>query len=1358
MPGFTDVAPREGEECHFRNQEGIWVRGVVVQWDPAIRRGLCAERHRGGGAEDGQPVSVGATEVRARSDEGEEQGLSGCELHPAAVLDALVAQYRDGLTCGYLGEVLVSVNPAQVQSRARHPFSLCNPGDVAGYVAQRYAAARGADDAAPHADAPHVWDLAWLATRLLRETKRSQTVVPFGLSQGGQTEAAKSISRFIVREHSCFAASADDDDGGGDGRMRDARGEVLGAVGLVLEAFGCARESEAAPNSSRHHRVTRHRFDRETGRFLFSQVHVHLLETQRVSLRPAGDGQQRQDRRSFHSFYLLLHSAERRARYRLDGGGGGDDGSGDGPHTPFGSLSNGVFHNRDFSSAEELEEVEAAMEDALGLGVEGAEALWAALAGLLHLQRAGGPDFAAAGECLGIDAGSLQVAFSAGGMVDPAGRTEAINTPKVDFFCRSLYGAVHARLVEAANYALVQACVEATGIDAATLDALPQSHIDVVDYSGLGTSPRGDEVHSVGALRLNTAYEVFCKELFTERFIKGHVERCYKEGVILATPGVHVDGNVSMLTNGAVGIVQVAAQATNAVNAVRTMRRQYYGAVPSSAAAEAPAFVTDDEVLADSSAQQAAFSVKHFVEPHYTKYVVHDSDCHLADGLDFELIRLSSNPALAALPPPEMAASFEAFKRELAAMREAYFSSASSIHYAMCLSPSPSAAAPEVDQTYVGQQLFSSMNAAAVLQIQRHGYPVHLLLREFASFFAPIHRYPRRRAHEDLDGLRGSSPGRVAGSMVFAPYERSSSPSALAPVLGDERVLCEQILGTAGVGTPYDARLGTSSVFLMSHAHKRLVAHKMRAEVAAAEAVQAWCRAHAARTATLAERVREAIAPQIEAAKAAIRAERRLARALADVEAEETAARAGVEEDLVWALLDVAGDFGLAFFDVYLSETESREEESRGWAEAAQAHEWLQLFNVHTACELTFLVKAEEAARWQILEDEDARIREAYEEELRPRVEAWHVRGTEEDEEAMRAFLDSQEAHERATLEAAFFGAAAGITEREELGPRTECIVEEREEWAALHEEMLFFYTGRAAEEVELSEELARWGYRGAGGLIFAEAEEWRALSRLALRVLVEAAAAEQLGRQPELQRAARAVVVAEERAARGELRRDYVNQSNPHKARAVYEASLAGRRAVEKEEAEGWRDVAFERASDRLDLLVHSRGCDQEIGRRKLIEKRQRDGKRRLIAAYKTLFLQVHEELFRSAMEDLGEVQQVEVAARMHQEGRYLRHMAEYRAKFDAGRQHWRDVHKARVYDRIERDGRADELTRRHYMKLDGMKSRADDLHAQVGAAVDTSLARMHTTALEEQRGYGAHRQELAQMRLDEVRRRSGF
>lgn len=301
------------------------------------------------------------------SKEDKEEGLDNDlialpHLHEPAILHALSDRFFRGKIYTWTGPVLIAVNPFQ-------RLQLYTNEILEEYRRDGLLKAQGMQSGTELE--PHIFAIADHSYRqMMREERRSQSILISGESGAGKTESTKIVMLYLT---TLGAGSASVDIESEDSGEMSVMQRVLQS-NPILEAFGNARTLRN-DNSSRFGKFIELGFSR-SGQLLGAKVQTYLLEKVRLAFHAAGE-------RNYHIFYQLLRgcSDEDHHKYEFHEGltGGLDL-----PNYFHYTGQGGAPHLREFTDESGLEYTLKAMRK-LGWSQETIESVMHIIAGLLHL-------------------------------------------------------------------------------------------------------------------------------------------------------------------------------------------------------------------------------------------------------------------------------------------------------------------------------------------------------------------------------------------------------------------------------------------------------------------------------------------------------------------------------------------------------------------------------------------------------------------------------------------------------------------------------------------------------------------------------------------------------------------------------------------------------------------------------------------------------------------------------------------------------------------------------------------------------------------------------------------------------------
>eukprot|EP01063_Lacrimia_lanifica_P028090 TRINITY_DN4042_c0_g2_i1.p1 TRINITY_DN4042_c0_g2~~TRINITY_DN4042_c0_g2_i1.p1 ORF type:complete len:1353 (+),score=398.96 TRINITY_DN4042_c0_g2_i1:109-4167(+) len=1328
-----------GELCYFSNADGRWLLGTVVEWDVAARRGVCISCSKA----HSERVEVTVGQVLPVVDDIDAlrvDDLTQGDGHAGTILHALLQRFREGRPETRLGTMLVSMNPRGPKALQKYSLEALEEFDVF----------------APGCE-PSFWSVASRAYRALLITRRPQHVYTFGISGSGQSEAARCVNRVLAHKFSGCAGL----------------GKAVGFVGMVLDCFTCAGVPDGS-NSSRAHRTAEWLYSLEPG-YVGPEttplpsaldavtMKTRLLELDRVVMDwtdPVGDS--REDR-SFHAFYLLLHSKALCAELGLPTRAG-----------EYRNLRSGALRNRDFDSAEEWDEVGFAME-ALGWSPVEVGVIWGCIGAILHLQHEDIADpaprlythqhlprrhldrLSAAATALSIPPELLW------------------NCPDVDAFCKALYSSLVLYVEQLCNRSLGQV-VGTTKIEAAEaamqaggeadvsdarrvrINPIPTTttSICVTDGSGLRETDSASPC-SYGQLLLNTAHEAL-KSAYQQHWFRDYASKRSVEGVrserMHFEAAAHDNRPTLSLLLGAGGAVQCVEDAGDDAQIVQHFRTSRFTA---DSHQELP------HLGGDPSKVHLKHSTKDFCCYRLTRRCRPDLEAVQ------QAVAASLHPVVRQLPrAPEL--GHATLARVVSELKES--SETGDLHWILC--------AEFASQERLAKQI-EHFSLPAVHGVQRAS-PVAYPRDGFVQFYGVLRMTddyaaaspPHERPHVVVGGAdpRGSQNARQNNTTATTP----APPAPLDPVtpfnpipahseyISPRRPLYRQVPGTdpvptrwplkcpatpeallknANIGMPREAQVGIGSVFLSVAALDKLEGLRYDAETQHAAVVQAFCRA-AATKARIQEVVKESHSGVVEELRQAVRRALQAKQAMLELEVDEGKERAEAEEEQTWGLINIAVDYAEGFGAAQLAEVVRHETELREARIAEEDAAWAARVRRIATITTEQLAKEELITRGEMMEDEFLdRIAVFREFE----AEWFEVMLQDEQmaEEAAREDVEMHEAHGRASLLHHHCEQRKPIVELEEARARMELCSEEATAWAEAVEEMMALYMEQAVDELEMDEELARFGYRGVGGIFHDEQKAWRESIMQPLAAALVAFIAQQgVDGHPGIERRYRSAIADDERRARGALLHDYKAQQLAFQYKYYYADSLKGRDAIVDEEWRARKGLFETYATEKVRLLEGGYGWEAEPAQRKLIEKVQRDATRRLYTTKLLLYVAVQEGVYRTLMRDLHLLQWQEMRCREEAARAQVEAAASLRGGFEAGRRVCLDMVREDVYDQMRRDDTTDEFLRRHYVELGDIQADTERLMRRTARSLDRAEAERRHDAEILRHEWDSHRTDI--------------
>eukprot|EP01064_Diplonema_japonicum_P036989 TRINITY_DN8544_c0_g1_i1.p1 TRINITY_DN8544_c0_g1~~TRINITY_DN8544_c0_g1_i1.p1 ORF type:complete len:1187 (+),score=242.49 TRINITY_DN8544_c0_g1_i1:193-3561(+) len=907
-----------------------------------------------------------------------------------------------------------------------------------------------------------------------------------------------------------------------------------------------------------------------------------------------------------------------------------------------------------FTTKDDFLAVQSALET-IGVSELDRHTIWSVLASIFHIQRG---NMELASTCLSL----------------PLSVFTGLDVPRA-VFCKLLYSALFSKILAWCNKG-IQEAIPFTNTSGTV-------SVHVADFGGAFATNGASRKHQ---LYLNTVHEVLRRTFATEMLDRPY-EMCLREGISLSRP--QYEGNtsvVAMLTgsNGVLDGMSKAAKRGAGVAGVREeIRKRCFGN---------PFYSVDDQEGRIARLMHSQDSVA---------YSLTEEECLALAGLDMvpsalEVLHTSTDDVVKSLTGDlSYFGTHEEFLSALDSVGSLL--AASTTHWVCCI--------PTTTPEVTSRSLFGTYIMPLTI-LQKHGYPVSFTHFQFLAKYRPL--------LSELDKPQGPSQDlSVARSRVFSPTGSPVRPHYGTGDMG----LCSRILDAAQVGGTYDSKVTFSKVFLMYHSYKALEAALDVILDQHAELVQAFSRCVPAMD-VLKERVLNAHAPQVLELRESVRKVLQLEQVRGVVEKEEElAGRSQIEEEADLMLVEVANDFVEEFLAARVAECEGQEGLYR---EALEEEEeevreelyWLLLDHVEVQ-----LHTEEVQQRAETISEEHEAFAEIMHERL---VSFTEARLAEEEvaEEEERAMLQIEEDNFREQVAWVRAEEAKEYIIEEEPIERDAVEKEQKNTWADLVEEMQFAYTEIATEELLLDEEIERYGYRGVGGIMQEEAAAWQFITAQRVPVEVTYFTQQLSTRHSYNETAARDNVRRQEYDSRARLASLLRISLLPIEVAKCYKASLALRDVLESDEAIDRAAVVYAALTSRKDMLVLGRGHESEPGHRRIIEKLQRNGVRRLVAMKRQFYNVLNEQQCRQVMENLEGIQRDEIHSRLLLQKNFTTTIARCIVKFEVGKKRLCDVYRARVYSMVEADARNEEHVRRHYETLRASRGRADHIFATLGSA----------------------------------------
>ncbi|OQR86182.1 myosin-like protein, partial [Achlya hypogyna] len=297
-----------GARVWVRDDSEIWVAGVVEECheakhlvrplleSPKLTRHACLGR-----------LHDGEAGLHLRNDLDDFRDVPNLiqlqYLHEPELLYAVANRFAHDLIYTYIGDILLAFNPFR-------PLNIYTPRHVREYEAM--------DADAP----PHVFAIASMAYRCMRDEQQNQSILVSGESGAGKTENTKFLMQYLATVGAPSAASAATAMTPAKTRRgkaaavaptstTDIQTQIL-QTNPILEAFGNAK-TVRNDNSSRFGKFIALQFG-AAHTIVGAKISVYLLEKIRLSHQSPGE-------RNFHIFYELVAGADDELAEALELGG-----------------------------------------------------------------------------------------------------------------------------------------------------------------------------------------------------------------------------------------------------------------------------------------------------------------------------------------------------------------------------------------------------------------------------------------------------------------------------------------------------------------------------------------------------------------------------------------------------------------------------------------------------------------------------------------------------------------------------------------------------------------------------------------------------------------------------------------------------------------------------------------------------------------------------------------------------------------------------------------------------------------------------------------------------------------------------
>ena len=559
--------------------------------------------------------------------------------------------------------------------------------------------------------------------------------------------------------------------------------------------------------------------------------------------------------------------------------------------------------------------------------------------------------------------------------------------------------------------------------------------------------------------------------------------------------------------------------------------------------------------------------------------------------------------------------------------------------------------------------------------------------------------------------------------------------------------LIEEILQEAGVASPYDSRIGPECVLLMNDAYRRLSLFKQRALENHSTTFQAFCKAIIARKDVISEveqqnpeeyqRLREQAHQEKEDAI-------RVVEELEQLPDNEQTTRTSIDEEEMWELIEIATSFAAEFATTYLRECESQEADFREIKFLEEDEAWEDVISAATGYGQMILSAEETVCRIENINEEyNERIdfyREAEDEYTAIRLQEENTW-----EEEARLVLEEFEIEDFSNIIWRNAEDLKWFLLENEPEYRILTHIQQTDEWGDLLSKMNNIFYEEAMYELELSEELNRFGYRGVGGMVNEEHEEYKKLTQIRTQIELRFLAFTQ-STYLTTETVTRQRLQESELKERKWLLDKFRITSVPFLIKMKYSQSLSDRNSIEKEEYLE-RSVLFNKSLKELQSLIQNgRMHDAEPGSRLLIEKKQRSGRRYLQVEHRKIHLAVKESLYRKTLKKLASLQLQEVLLREYLERRCTEAREDFKVKFEVKKKPLYEAHRDRMHDMCARDARGEEAIRRHYQQLAFKNKNVSNIRSSLEENFASSVSADAVQRDTDKRDWFNHRRSLIQ------------
>ncbi|KDO26278.1 hypothetical protein SPRG_20600 [Saprolegnia parasitica CBS 223.65] len=286
-----------GARVWVKDDDEIWVPGIVYECHDLHRVRVRREGGRGDVDIDLRHGAEAEPSLQLRNDLDDFTSVPNLiqlqYLHEPELLFAVANRFEHDLIYTYIGDILLAFNPFR-------PINMYSTSHVRAYEAM--------DSDAP----PHVFAIASMAYRCMRDEKKNQSILVSGESGAGKTENTKFLMQYLATVGASSTSSPAKTPAKRPSRLKtttapvtvttttDIQTQIL-QTNPILEAFGNAK-TVRNDNSSRFGKFIALQFGADA-KMVGAKISVYLLEKIRLSHQSLGE-------RNFHIFYELCAGAD----------------------------------------------------------------------------------------------------------------------------------------------------------------------------------------------------------------------------------------------------------------------------------------------------------------------------------------------------------------------------------------------------------------------------------------------------------------------------------------------------------------------------------------------------------------------------------------------------------------------------------------------------------------------------------------------------------------------------------------------------------------------------------------------------------------------------------------------------------------------------------------------------------------------------------------------------------------------------------------------------------------------------------------------------------------------------------------